>query len=238
MKISNIIKQTIGKKLKNLNFEYEHLNNTWIFTRIVNGFKETIQIDKSNWSENAIRIMFMTEAVWVYSFYFIDGTKMEKFHYYEDEQSLREIFINLGKIIDQYALKWFEENVPKGTLPPANFLDEEWLEKLQTFVEINNLNFKDENSLITIEILLSAEPTEDTLLLASYFLGELFIHTLDGEWDYDQNYGPYIKNVGGINNFNRKPYKIINNFTSNPQYESIVRSYQAIAGTVKSLQGK
>lgn len=97
---------------------------------------------------------------------------MEKFHYYEDEESLRDIFITLEKIIDQCALKWFEENVPKDTLPPANFLDKGWFEKLQKFVEVNNLNFKDENSLKTIEALLSSEPTEENVLLSSYFLGE------------------------------------------------------------------
>lgn len=69
MKISKIIKQTIGKKLAALNFAYEHLNNTWFFTRVVNGFKETIQIDKSYWTENAIRITFMTESESVNSFF-------------------------------------------------------------------------------------------------------------------------------------------------------------------------
>ncbi|MHB0881874.1 hypothetical protein ACYCSE_16250 [Paenibacillus sp. SEL1] len=237
MKISNIIRKTIGNKLAALNFTYEHLNNTWFFTRVVNGFKETIQIDKSYWTENAIRITFMTESESVYSFYFIDGSKMEKFHYYEDEESLRDIFITLEKIIDQCALKWFEENVPKDTLPPANFLDKGWFEKLQKFVEVNNLNFKDENSLKTIEALLSSEPTEENVLLSSYFLGEFFIHTLDGEWYYDQNYGPSIKNIGGISNFNREPYQISNSFASNPQNNSIINHYQAIAGTVKNLQG-
>lgn len=172
MKISNIIRKTIGNKLAALNFTYEHLNNTWFFTRVVNGFKETIQIDKSYWTENAIRITFMTESESVYSFYFIDGSKIDKFHYYEDEESLRDIFITLGKIIDEHALKWFEENVPKDTLPPANFLDKGWFEKLQKFVEVNNLNFKDEKSLKTIEALLSSEPTEENVLLSSYFLGE------------------------------------------------------------------
>lgn len=238
MKISKIIKQTIGKKLENLNFAHEYSNNVWIFTRSVNGFKETIQIEKSYWSENALRITFMTEAAYIYSFYFIDGTKMEKLHYYEDEQSLRDIFTTLGEIIDQHALKWFEENVPKDTLPPANFLGEGWFKKLEKFVEINNLNFEDENSLRTIEDLLSSEPSVDTILLSSYFLGELFIHTLDGEWDYDQNYGPYIKNIGGINNFNRRPYKTIKNFANNPHHESIIRPYQAIAGTVKNVKGE
>ncbi|MEC0233385.1 hypothetical protein P4H71_03330 [Paenibacillus kribbensis] len=238
MKISKIIKQTIGKKLENLNFAHEYLNNTWIFTRVVNGFKETIQVDKSYWSENALRITFMTEAAYVYSFYFIDGSKMEKLHYYEDEESLRDIFITLGEIIDQDALKWFEENVPKDTLPPANFLGEGWFKKLEKFVEENNLNFEDENSLKTIEDLLRSKPSVDTILLSSYFLGELFIHTLDGEWDYDQNYGPYIKNLGGIRNFSRKPYITIKGFADDPCVESIIRSYQSIAGTVKSLQGK
>ncbi|ASR48449.1 hypothetical protein B4V02_17955 [Paenibacillus kribbensis] len=238
MKISKIIKQTIGKKLENLNFAHEYLNNTWIFTRVVNGFKETIQIEKSYWSENALRITFMTEAESVYSFYFIDGSKMEKLHYYEDEESLRDIFITLEEIIDQHALKWFEENVPKDTLPPANFLDKGWFEKLQKFVEVNNIDFKDENSLKTIEFLLISEPTEETIVLSSYFLGELFIQTLDGEWDYDQNYGPYIKNIGGINNFNRRPYKTIKNFANNPHHESIIRPYQAIAGTVKNVKGQ
>ncbi|MGG4212918.1 hypothetical protein [Paenibacillus sp. FSL L8-0638] len=110
MKISNIIRKAIGNKLAALNFTYEHFNNTWFFTRVVNGFKETIQIDKSYWTENAIRITFITESESVYSFYFIDGSKMEKLHHYEDEDSLRDIFITLGKIIDRYALKWFEEN--------------------------------------------------------------------------------------------------------------------------------
>ncbi|MEC0233390.1 hypothetical protein P4H71_03355 [Paenibacillus kribbensis] len=238
MKISNIIKQTIGKKLENLNFAHEYSNNVWIFTRSVNGFKETIQIEKSYWSENALRITFMTEAAYIYSFYFIDGTKMEKLHYYEDEQSLRDIFTTLGEIIDQYALKWFEENVPKDTLPPANFLGEGWFKKLEKFVEVNNLNLEDENSLKTIEDLLSSEPSVDAILLSSYFLGELFIHTLDGEWYYDQNYGPSIKNIGGISNFNREPYQISNSFASNPQNNSIIKHYQAIAGTVKSLRGK
>lgn len=69
MKISNIIRKTIGNKLAALNFTYEHLNNTWFFTRVVNGFKETIQIDKSYWTENAIRITFMTESESVNSFF-------------------------------------------------------------------------------------------------------------------------------------------------------------------------
>ncbi|ALP35510.1 hypothetical protein ASL14_04310 [Paenibacillus sp. IHB B 3084] len=102
-------------------------------------------------------------------------------------------------------------------------------------MEENNLNIKDENSLETIEVLLSMEPTMETLLLSSYFLGELFIHTLGGEWYYDQNYGPSIKNIGRISDFNRKPYRIIKNFANNPQNESIIRPYQAIAGTVKIL---
>jgi hypothetical protein len=238
VKISKIIKQTIGKKLAALSFTYEHLNNFWSFTRVVNGFKETIEIDKSYWTENAIRITFMTEAESVNSFYFIDGSKMEKFHYYEDEESLRDIFITLGEIIDQHALKWFEENVPKDTLPPANFLGEGWFKKLEKFVEVNNLNFEDENSLKTIEDLLSSKPSVDTILLSSYFFGELFIHTLGGEWDYDQNYGPYIKNLGDIHNFSRNPYITIKDFANNPQHESITRSYQAIAGTVKNIKAE
>lgn len=236
MKISKIIKQTIGKKLAALDFTYGHLNNTWFFTREVNGFKENIRIDKSNWYENALRIIYYNSITSVASTHFENNNNVEEWYYYEDEESLRKLLVHFQNITQNYALKWFESIRPKNILPPENFLSELWKLKAKEFMKQNDINFQSFESLTIIERILQNEPLEETVFVISYFIGEFFIGKFGGEWVIDGNFGPVIQNIGGIKGFNRNPYKMVTNYIRSPQEYSIIGHYTTILNTLDSLK--
>ena len=55
MRISKYIVEISVDKFKEFGFEYQKSPAQWLFVRSSNGYKEFIEIDKSDWIKNAIR---------------------------------------------------------------------------------------------------------------------------------------------------------------------------------------
>lgn len=235
MNLNKLFQSTVIKRFHELGFNCEKSSRSWIFTREINGNKDVIEITKSDWEKNALRLSFLKAGKIVNSFYFLNSSVKQDFHYYTDEKSLQDLLALFIKITEDYALEWFKQNTTQNLFVSENFFDKEGQEKLSHFITKNKLNFEGITSILKLEEVVKRINSKDDIILASQFFGNFIIENFGGEWKKDKSYGLIICNIGGIQDFNRKPYKIISDYASDPIGYSISRHYKAIQDTVSSL---
>lgn len=220
MKISVKVEKILHEPLKKHGFDYEKGSNRWLFKRKTNGHFEYIEVDKSNRKKNAIRASLYNGFAETDAKFLFDGDRLGEWFFYQDESSLCELFKTLLQIIENQGLNWFELNT--HTTPdkpvPDNFLSEEIKNKALHFMNSYSLKTTDMNALINVERILLQNSDEEIILFCSYFLGEYLIKHVGGKWDYDENGVPFIKNIGGMNDFSKSPYEEIIAFIDDPGY--------------------
>ncbi|WP_422661260.1 hypothetical protein ACK8P5_12565 [Paenibacillus sp. EC2-1] len=204
--------------MKKHGFAYEKGSNRWLFTRKMNGHFEYIEIDKSNTKKKTIRAVLYNGFAEKDAKFLFDGDKFGEWFYYQDESSLCEVLKTLLLIIENQGLNWFALNIPPGKPVPDNFLSEEIKSKAIQFMNSNSLETTDMNALINVERILLQNSDGEIILFCSYFLGEYLIKHVGGKWDYDENGVPYIKDIGGLDDFSKSPYEEVIAFIDDPGY--------------------
>lgn len=236
MSISKMIEQIMGDRLKKLGFNYEKSENLWLFIRKKSGTTEGIQIDKGKWQKKAFRLTYYKDGKSIDSFQFLGGAITQQWHYCEDQESAQKIIEKFLEITEQYGLHWFEENEAKYIKSDQNILNQDFTNELKIFIEEYKLYYSDLNCLSKIEQILEQNPTLENISLANRFFGEYIIHQLGAEWDFRPNNEIYLNHIGGIKNFNKGTFRIIDNYISDPNMHSINKSYLTIKNTVENIK--
>lgn len=235
MKILSIIKIVMSKELEKLGFKYQKENDAWLFIRNNNGNVEGIRIEKSNWEKNSIRFRFFNSGGQISSFR-LTGERGESWYYYENESDLRNILIEILEITNKYALKWWNENQPIDSYPNELRTMLNHKEDFQKIIKDFQLSSTDPQMLVNVEELLRKHPKKDVVIAMTYFLGNIFIENLGGEWSYNEKKIPYIKHIGGFDFLNREMYDPIKNFLDSPFSESLLSYYKSFEETVSNLK--
>ncbi|MCM3133745.1 hypothetical protein M3629_13190 [Paenibacillus polysaccharolyticus] len=210
MNLTKILLKELQDGLKELSFEFEGSSNPWVFVRSREGYvQEYIEIDKSNWEPNAIRCTFQTGSKSVSS------TKLERhqvneWYMYQDKEELRSIFKHFLKIIEQFALPWFAKNTEFTPPPAPNYLEGNWRNPIENFVNNNKLNLHSSESVEILDQLVIKGLVQDEIYYVSYCFGEIIRNQFGGQWRYDAEKGPRMDNIGGIAAFKRWPHTLVN----------------------------
>lgn len=125
MNISKCIEDILVDRFAQLGFNYEKLDTGWIFIRESDGVKEFIEIEKSNWYENALSCEYRKGTSTRNTIAF-SRDRIEQVHVFSDESKLKEELKLIVDITEKYALRWFEQIKVKKKNLPDNFLKEEW----------------------------------------------------------------------------------------------------------------
>lgn len=239
MNLTKAIKEIVATNLIGFGFSYEKTLGSWLFTRTINNNQDFISFEKSGWNKNAIRASFYNEAGSVYSSFFLNR-RVDEWHYYDNQESLKDTLKLIVDIIENYGLKWLEENRPvdHSISELKNLQKNELEEELQLFLRSNNLDLQNPMALKSLEELLKQNVTVELIRASGYFLGEVFVKNLGAEWIFDKDQVPYIKNIGGFQGFERNPYKIITRYVNNPENAIIYGHFEAIANTVSNMRKK
>ncbi|WP_046227067.1 hypothetical protein [Paenibacillus dauci] len=231
MNISKCIKMKLVSSLAKLEFKYEKDGPLWLFTREVDGFIETIQLDKGKWEQKGIRLEYIKEGQTINSHMFIDPSSVEQYYYYKDAESLEKLMDTFIEITKEYGLSWFEQVTPKNTFPEENYLEENWKHKTQIFMIQNNLDYSEE-SIQKLEELLEENHSTDHFFCASRYVGEYLVNQFAAKWGMDRNYGPYVDHIGGSKTFKRYPHQMIEYSLESHHATSVLEHIQIIKNLV------
>ncbi|WP_160038862.1 hypothetical protein [Paenibacillus sp. USDA918EY] len=230
MRISKYIEEILVDKFKEFGFEYQKSPAQWLFVRSSNGYKEFIEIDKSDWIKNAIRcnlyvqsgastntIYLVNDKVDVWTPRFSDlesiieefGEIADGWHRYSDITSLKEELHKILVIVEQFGMQWFEQNPPEKFPEDDNFLNPSWKPKLERFIQAHEIDLHDANSLFVLDRLIKQGVSSEEIPSISFCFGQIIINTFGGEWDYDIIDGPFIKNIAGVPNYIRSSYIMV-----------------------------
>jgi hypothetical protein len=232
MTISSHIEEILLPRYTELGYKYQKESNIWHFSRNVDGVKENIEIDKSSWIKNALRLTFYSHGKSINSHRLIGEVTVEEWHYYEDEKTLRELLNFFLRITESHAMKWFENNKPVESIPAKNYLNDKEIKNALAFIERHELNFNGPDSLGKLQEILSKQPSEEDIFSSSYYFGELIKTIFGAEWENDHK-GPYINHIGGVKDFLRYPLDIINLAVKHPNKGYLLKGFIAIKSTVE-----
>lgn len=235
MNITRCIEDTLVERFVQLGFNYEKSEEGWTFTRKNDGIKEVIILRKSDWDKNMIYCEYRKGISSRYSVDFLRVlTKRE--HVFVDESTLREELRLIIDITEKYALEWFEKIKVKKKIPVDNFLSEERVSSIQTFISKHSIDLNKPESLFTLDKLLKQEVTKMDMYAISYCFGEMIKQDFGGEWNFCSEDGPYIKNIAGRKNFELKPYILVKKIIRDPDELSLVYFFTNIKNAVDVMK--
>nr|WP_145404030.1 hypothetical protein [Paenibacillus xylanexedens] len=210
MNITKMLLKELQNSLKEFSFHFEGSTNPWVFVRTREGYlKEIIEIDKSNWEANAVRCTFQTGSKSISSSK-LAGHQLSEWYVYQNKEELRSVFQHFLEIIEQFAISWFAEHAE--FIPPAvpNYLEENWRNSIEDFINKNKLNLHNSESIEILDQLVIRGLEQDEVYVISYCFGEIIKNECGGEWTYDSEKGPRVNNIGGIPAFKRWPHTLVN----------------------------
>lgn len=108
MNITKCIEDILVDRFAQLGFNYEKSDTGWTFIRESGRVKEFIEIEKSNWYENAISCEYRKGTSTRNTITFLRD-RIEQVHVFSDESTLKEELKLIVDITEKYALKWFEQ---------------------------------------------------------------------------------------------------------------------------------
>ncbi|MEW4370830.1 hypothetical protein [Paenibacillus kandeliae] len=235
MRISKVIKQTMLKELEKMNFKYRYHHNRWEFSRDCGTYTETITIDKSDWIENSIRVEFGNgeESITSFKLMKIDG---EHWYTYQNEQELKQILIGIVELIKTHVLDWWANNRPKNIYPSKLKKLLEEYSKYQNLMYEYNLKSFSPDDLQKAENLLTLDAELDVILMVTYFLGEMIIANLEGQWEYSEPGLFYISHIGGNRSFKKDLFREI--YLCQNSNNSLMIFYKSLSETVHILNNQ
>lgn len=157
---------------------------------------------------------------------------------WEDEASLRKVFISLFDVIIDYGLEWFEMSLIPD-IEPSPQKDRELLDNrivlAESFMKKNDLTTYVSEHIEKIEQVLRESKTEATdwqkIMKASAFIGEVVRQNLGGNWEWDiGNETTSIKGIGGKENLAFLCFVEVTKYWDKPQFKinSLVSKYNRI----------
>ncbi|MEO2206716.1 hypothetical protein ABGV42_23660 [Paenibacillus pabuli] len=226
--ITNIIKKELAERLHKLSFEYQNSSiNPWIFVRSRDGFsKEIIEIDLSDYQSYAIRCTFQTDLKSISSTQLAEGT-VHEWYVYKNEEELFSILKLFGEITEKFGLEWFAKNVANQPFTIPNYLENDWLQSIDNFIQTNQLELESSSALLKLDELIAQGLNPNEIYLAGFCFGEMIVKHFGAVWEFDKEQGPMIKNIGGLPNFNKSPHNLVgavlgqNNLTLQRYYNDI-----------------
>lgn len=226
MNITTSIEKIVVPSLNAIGYEYNISEDSWSFVRKTKGYPEGIVIETSDDEENLIRVKFLnsesqTDAKWLL------GEKLDEWFDFSNEDSLEVVLKEIVEISKNQAESWFEENKLKHTFSSKliQLINNQAHPEIALFFEKYQLDVNKPNDLTKIQNMLSHSAKEENLAWASYYFGELIIHTLTGNWNVDDYGAPIIENIGGRKNFKKNPYAIVSNFAEHIHSEKLIDYY-------------
>ncbi|MCV4232481.1 hypothetical protein OHJ21_14955 [Virgibacillus sp. LDC1] len=235
MNITKCIEDILVDRFAQLGFNYEKSDTGWTFIREYGGVKEFIEIEKSNWYENAISCEYRKGTSTRNTIAFLRD-RIEQVHVFSDESTLKEELKLIVDITEKYALKWFEQIKVKKKNPPDNFLKEEWAPLLQSFIRKNSIEFDNIESISILDKMLIQEVSKEEIYSISYCFGEIIKQNFGAEWDYSPEDGPYIKNIAGSKKIALKPFVLVTKTVMNPDALSLEYFFTNIKSAVDGIK--
>ncbi|MFD2330787.1 hypothetical protein ACFSR7_16160 [Cohnella sp. GCM10020058] len=252
MNISKAIRDIIVPELKGIGFSLKQDKNIWIFSRDNAQNQEQIEIDKSDWYKNAIRVQYYTNKKSI-SYQalqnqdeeqatltmqdlknkFANHTEMLAFveHnnewlHYEDETSLCNLLQNIVQVTKESALLWFKQNQTKpNSIPLDMILTNDFQQAAYEFFDTNNLKVNDPSCLNHLEELLMQDNSVKSILYATFYLGEVFrINLGGGTWRLENKSTLFLDRVGNLVNIKLQPYQFIEKYVEDK--ESLYEYFQ------------
>lgn len=164
-----------------------------------------------------------------------DLTKRE--HAFVDESTLREELRLIIDITENYALKWFEKIKVQKKIPVDNFLGEEWVPSIQTFISKHSIDLKNPESISTLDKLLKQEVTKRDMYAISYCFGEMIKQNFGAEWEFSSKSedGPTINKIAGRKNFELKPFTLVRKTIIHPDDLSLFYFFTNIKSAVDDM---
>jgi len=231
MNVSKLIKQHVVPKFKELNFYLDPQEGGWTFIRKQDGRKDFIEIDKSQWNKNSLRLSFYNSNHNISSDRLVNKKEpFNEWYSYTDEKSLIELLNFFIEIVQKYAIDWFLKYPSERIM---NIFDPALLNKnnheheVQEFITQQELKLDEPTETISvIERILLNSPSDELLEKLTYVYGEVFIRSCGGEWSVSEENFPIVINFGGVKGFTLHPYNYIVSFIEEPELGELVELYR------------
>lgn len=233
------------KEMKEIGFRYQgkHGKYGWRFVRSHGDVEQYITFATNPFGENNIRVEFSTSKNMYGTLgnkFVTDRNLINALGYWawDDEASLKKVFISLFDVIKEYGLEWFEMNLIPD-IEPSPQKDRELLDNrivlADSFMKEYDLTSYVPEHIEKIEQVLRESKTKATdwqkIMEASAFIGEVVRHNLGGNWEWDiGNETTCIKGIGGKENLAFLCFVEVTNYWDKPQFKinSLVSKYNRI----------
>jgi len=211
----------------------EKQNDLFWFKRKVGYAEDRIEIDKSGWNHNSLRITLSVDNA------SISGTKLigqgvHGWFTYENEAAIPELLKKFADILLEYGLAWFDENRP--VLMP---LEERVLEKyrdsvIDPFIRKYELDLDDPGCLERLDLQVADRTLlKKQTLAVAFVLGESLIRRLGGRWVYNELNEPCVAEIGGMPNFRKNVYHFAGGYVELSAGMSLGEYFEAMSNVVK-----
>jgi len=242
MNVSSAIKSIIVPRFEELGFQLLTNGGGWTFVREKESYKDFIEISDSQWEKNCLRIFFYNSKSNTTSYRLLYNDKNNEWHYYNDNDSLRNTLDLFVEVTRNLALDWFSRNQPvKGNyFSNGGYLSNEEITYIaDEFSRKYDMDLDNPERIITfIEQMLSTADAnvKDEIMVLSYVYGEVFIRNVGGgEWAIEDN-APIIKNIIGKSKFKLRPFSIISKALSDRKYNGLFNYFQLKLQAAKELK--
>lgn len=192
-KKKGIVVEVIEQKLLPYGFVYSGYESLrWTFSREVNGKKQYVVIQKSNWGDeycleiNEKRIREITE-----------NSYLRDFRGYKDAEEQQKVLEDLCEIVIYYGLEKLQnDNKPEALAKPSKEMHQKLYEQnailTRQFMErYHYTSLDNEGILLSMQSEMNAtldrdfEEIQDKLVELAAVYGNLIIQSMGGEWTYD-----------------------------------------------------